>query len=70
VVAAGRAAGLLGDAAPSPFRLHLALDLALLLVSVPGWAMAEFVGREVAPPHCGTVETPCDRNAVAPIDRP
>jgi membrane-associated phospholipid phosphatase len=55
---------------PSPFRLHVGLELGLLLVSVPVWATLYKLGGEVAPPHCGTLDAPCDRDAVFSLDRP
>lgn len=55
---------------PSPSRLKLELDLALLLVSIPAWGAMQWAGGEAAPPHCGTADRPCDRANVLGIDRP
>jgi membrane-associated phospholipid phosphatase len=55
---------------PSPFQLNAGLELGLLLVAVPVWATLQFVSEEAAPPHCGTVANPCNRDAVLNFDKP
>ena len=52
---------------PSAFRLKLALDLGLLLTSVPLWAI--LLDNQFAPPTCGSAATPCDRSKIDSLDR-
>ena len=52
---------------PSRFRLKLALDLGILLTSVPLWAI--LLDNQFAPPSCGSAAMPCDRSKVDALDR-
>jgi membrane-associated phospholipid phosphatase len=53
----------------SPFRLKVELELGLLLVSAPVWAMSHYINPQLDPPSCGQLDHLCDRAAVPAIDR-
>lgn len=55
---------------PSAFQLRPALELGLLLTSLPTYLAVRMTDNQYVGPSCGQPANPCDPNTVNPFDRP
>lgn len=55
---------------PSAFQLRPALELGLLLTSLPTYLTLRMTDNQYVPPSCGQPGNPCDPNTVNGFDRP